>query len=132
MAQSSGVNLPASAEMENSSDRASGSSLTVPADLRHWIEGTPPLRHCREHILDGLNKLSASTNTSNRDGYTLKKLSSDLLLQGRSFRSRWLPDQTKRPYVSGDVHAAQLARCVWLFFEARRIFASSTVLRIAI
>ena len=123
MARSSGDNVPAPGETENSSDRASSSSMTVPADLRHWIEGTPPLRHCREHILDGLNKLSASTNTSDRDGYTLKKLSSDLLLQGRSFRSRWLPNQAKRPYVSGDVHAAQLARCVWLFFEARRIFA---------
>ena len=123
MARSSGDNVPAPGETENSSDRASSSSMTVPADLRHWIEGTPPLRHCREHILDGLNKLSASTNTSDRDGYTLKKLSSDLLLQGRSFRSRWLPNRAKRPYVSGDVHAAQLARCVWLFFEARRIFA---------
>ena len=123
MAQSSGDNVRAPRETENSSDRASSSSMTGPAELKHWIEGTPPLRHCREHILDGLNKLSASTNTTDRDGYTLKKLSSDLLLQGRNFRSRWLPNQAKRPFVSGDVYAAQLARCVWLFFEARKIFA---------
>ena len=57
-----------------------------------------------------------------RDGYTLAKLSSEWLLQGRNFRRRWLPNQSKRPYVSGDVHAAQLARCVWLFFEARVLF----------
>ena len=66
-------------------------------------------------ILDGLYRLSPNTLTSGRDGYTLKQLSDEFLLQNEHFRERWLSKVPKenRPYVRGEAHAAQLARLAW-------------------
>ena len=75
-------------------------------------------------ILDGLYRLSPNTITSAREGYTLKQLSDDFLLQNEQFRQRWLSKvpQENRPYVRGEAHAAQLARLAWLYFEARILY----------
>ena len=115
-------NLSASPEVEQKDPRARTPNLRAPAELQHWIVSRAPLRHCRMDVLDGLNKLSASTSTSGRDAYTLEKLFGDLLFHNRDFRNRWLGKNRERPYIRGDVQAAQLARCVWLHCEARQLY----------
>ena len=106
-------------ETEDKDPRSRTPDLRAPPELQHWIVSRAPLRHCRMDILDGLKKLSSSTSTSGRDGYTLKEMTDDFLLHSQDFRDRWLDRSSNRPYVRGDVQAAQLARCTWLYCEAR-------------
>ena len=110
-------------ETEEKGPRSRSPDLRAPPELHHWIISRPPLRHCRVDLLDGLYRLSPNTSTSERDGHTLKELLDTGLLHGEDFRHRWLSKmpQRSRPFVRGDVQAAQLVRLIWLYYEARMV-----------